>query len=130
MLNSLRLTDFKSFVDETIPLAPVTFLVGANAAGKSNDLGRRARVQVLANPRLRGVSQALDQAGWKDVRSERDPKERFARPLLSELAGPMALGGGRVRAMSILGQRWKSLLPLCPELERLRQRLETWMSKA
>lgn len=24
------------------------------------DLGRRARVQVLANPRLRGVAQALD----------------------------------------------------------------------
>jgi len=38
MLESLRLIDFKSFVDETIPFAPVTFLVGANAAGKSNVL--------------------------------------------------------------------------------------------
>jgi predicted ATPase len=38
MLESLRLIDFKSFVDETIPLAPITFLVGANAAGKSNVL--------------------------------------------------------------------------------------------
>lgn len=38
MLESLRLIDFKSFVDETIPLSPITFLVGANAAGKSNVL--------------------------------------------------------------------------------------------
>lgn len=38
MLESLRLIDFKSFVDETIPFSPVTFLVGANAAGKSNVL--------------------------------------------------------------------------------------------
>jgi predicted ATPase len=38
MLRQLRLTGFKSFVDETIPLAPLTILVGANAAGKSNVL--------------------------------------------------------------------------------------------
>jgi len=38
MLESLRLIDFKSFIDETIPFSPVTFLVGANAAGKSNVL--------------------------------------------------------------------------------------------
>ncbi|MEX1363141.1 MAG: AAA family ATPase [Nannocystaceae bacterium] len=38
MLESLRLIDFKSFVDETVPLSPLTFLVGANAAGKSNVL--------------------------------------------------------------------------------------------
>ena len=36
MLTSLRLTDFKSFRDQTIPLAPLTVLVGANASGKSN----------------------------------------------------------------------------------------------
>jgi hypothetical protein len=36
MLTSLRLGDFKSFKDQTIPLAPLTLLVGANASGKSN----------------------------------------------------------------------------------------------
>lgn len=38
MLESLRLVDFKSFQDETVPLAPLTFFVGANASGKSNAL--------------------------------------------------------------------------------------------
>jgi predicted ATPase len=36
MLERLRLTDFKSFVDEEAELAPLTLLVGANASGKSN----------------------------------------------------------------------------------------------
>ncbi|HYO65611.1 MAG TPA: AAA family ATPase [Archangium sp.] len=38
MLKRLRLKDFKSFVDEEVALAPLTLLVGANAAGKSNFL--------------------------------------------------------------------------------------------
>ena len=38
MLKNVRLIDFKSFVDESIELAPLTFLVGANASGKSNFL--------------------------------------------------------------------------------------------
>jgi len=38
MLERLRLTDFKSFVDEEAELAPLTLLVGANASGKSNFL--------------------------------------------------------------------------------------------
>jgi hypothetical protein len=36
MLTSLRLVDFKSFADQTVPLGPLTLLVGANASGKSN----------------------------------------------------------------------------------------------
>jgi predicted ATPase len=38
MLERLRLTDWKSFVDEEVELAPLTLLVGANASGKSNFL--------------------------------------------------------------------------------------------
>jgi predicted ATPase len=38
MLERVRLTDFKSFVDEEVQLAPLTLLVGANASGKSNFL--------------------------------------------------------------------------------------------
>lgn len=36
MLRLLRLEDFKSFRDVTIPFGPLTLVVGANAAGKSN----------------------------------------------------------------------------------------------
>lgn len=38
MLKKIRLTGFKSFVDEKVELAPLTLLVGANASGKSNFL--------------------------------------------------------------------------------------------
>ncbi|MEX1363142.1 MAG: hypothetical protein AB1Z98_08455 [Nannocystaceae bacterium] len=157
------------------------------------ELGRRARVQVLASPRLRGVAQALDRqildrvisqypmvdvfvvmvdrdgvesreaeararevhhegrlfvclaveevevwmlalhrerlgTPWKEVRADRDPKERFAHPLLAQLAPKVAVGGGRVRAMEPLGQRWRSLRQLCPELAHLEQRLAQWLA--
>ncbi len=36
MLTSIRLHNWKSFANETVPLSPLTFLVGANATGKSN----------------------------------------------------------------------------------------------
>ncbi len=38
MLKRIQLVDFKSFANETIDLAPLTLLVGANASGKSNFL--------------------------------------------------------------------------------------------
>lgn len=159
------------------------------------DLGRRARIQVLTSPRLRGVAQALDReelarivaasrefkvflvmvdrdavesraalaatredehpgrlfaclaveevevwmlalhrerlgVPWREVRADRDPKERFAGPLLAELAPRMPVGGGRKRAMEPLGQKeWRSLLQLCPELDELRNRLSVWLSQ-
>ncbi len=36
MLAHVRLVDFKGFVDEAVDLGPLTLVVGANAAGKSN----------------------------------------------------------------------------------------------
>ena len=36
MITSLRLVDFKNFVDETLRVGPFTVIVGANASGKSN----------------------------------------------------------------------------------------------
>jgi hypothetical protein len=36
MLNSLSLLNFKSFQEATLPLAPLSLLIGANASGKSN----------------------------------------------------------------------------------------------
>lgn len=48
MLKKIRLTDFKSFVDEEVELAPLTLLVGANASGKSNFLDAIRFLQVLS----------------------------------------------------------------------------------
>ncbi len=48
MLKALRLRDFKSFVDETVELSPLTVLVGANASGKSNLLDALRFVQGAA----------------------------------------------------------------------------------
>lgn len=65
---------------------------------------------------------------WSEVRADRDPKERFAAPLLAQLAPRMALGGGRKRAMEPLGQKeWRTLLQLCPELGELQRRLAEWL---
>ena len=36
MITSLRLVDFKNFVEETLRVGPFTVIVGANASGKSN----------------------------------------------------------------------------------------------
>ena len=36
MLLSISLTNFKSYKDATLPLAPLSLLIGANASGKSN----------------------------------------------------------------------------------------------
>lgn len=159
------------------------------------DLGRSARVEILANPRLRCVAQALDaatvkhvvamhpmidlfcimvdrdgeserrpiearareeehpdrsmvclaveevevwmlavhrerlDAPWQDIRSERDPKERFAEPFLAAHAPRASLGAGRVWAMRDLGSKWRGVLTVCPELEELKQRLGAWLAR-
>jgi predicted ATPase len=36
MISSFRIQNFKSYRDATLPLAPLTLLIGANASGKSN----------------------------------------------------------------------------------------------
>ena len=36
MLESIYLKDFKSYRKATLPLVPLTLLIGANASGKSN----------------------------------------------------------------------------------------------
>ena len=159
------------------------------------DLGKTPRVQVLSNPRLHGVSQALDASiladivetnrmidvflvlvdrdgddkkrplqakertrqhpdrlfvclaieeievwmlalhrdvlgvPWRDVRAERDPKERFAQPFLTAQAPKLSAGGGRAWAMRELGSKWKGVLDVCPELAELKQTLADWLSR-
>jgi hypothetical protein len=157
------------------------------------DLGRSARVSVLSNPRLQGVSQALDKdvlhdivrtnrmidlflvlvdrdadekrhavaqarsaehpnklfvclaveevevwmlalhrdtldVPWKSIREERDPKERFAHPFLADRAPPLSPGNGRAWAMRTLGQKWRGILDVCPELQELKDVLTVWLA--
>lgn len=53
---------------------------------------------------------------WSTVRRERDPKERYFEPLLTD-GDRMSLGRGRVRLVNLsLGSGWQSLRNGCPEL--------------
>ena len=40
MITKLHLVNWKSFEDSTIYIDPLTFLIGTNASGKSNVLGK------------------------------------------------------------------------------------------
>jgi predicted ATPase len=72
MLQSIRLKDFKSFVDEEVTLAPLTVLVGANGSGKSNLLDAIRFVQGLGlGFSLLDVLQGRWEAGrevWRGLR--------------------------------------------------------------
>lgn len=65
---------------------------------------------------------------WPEVRSDCDPKERYSDPFLREKGWLNEVGRGRKRAMRELPTRWTSLLSLCPELARLRERLRTLLA--
>lgn len=66
---------------------------------------------------------------WKEVRAERDPKERFARPFLAAHAPKLSAGGGRAWAMRELGAKWKGVLEVCPELNELTESVRDWLSR-
>lgn len=66
-------------------------------------------------------------APWKTIREERDPKERFAYPFLADRAPPLSLGNGRAWAMRPLGQKWRGVLDVCPELQELKDTLTAWL---
>jgi hypothetical protein len=58
MIKSISLVNFKSYVNARIQLAPLTFMIGANASGKSNALEairllswlRRGLVWMMSQP--------------------------------------------------------------------------------
>jgi len=108
MLETLRLIDFKSFVDETIIFSPVTFLVGANAAGKSNALDALRLLQKLVSDR--DLSEILDGEegsapdGWKGIRGGAREAARYGTMSFAiqsswKIAGDEILtaGGHRIR---------------------------------
>lgn len=177
-----------------IPEDPVRdqFIVKPIVARIFSDLGRSTKINILTQPRLRGVDQALSQdklativasfqmidvflvlvdrdgnpdrpavarvreeehperlfvclaveevevwmlalhravlgVPWTTVRSENNPKERFAQPFLAAQIPKVDLSHGLAWAMRELGAGWRGLLQVCPELQELRERLRDWL---
>ena len=62
MLSSFSITNFKSYRQATLKLAPLTVLIGANAAGKSNVVeGLRLLSWIAAGNRLASIRHALQE---------------------------------------------------------------------
>jgi predicted ATPase len=83
MLKKIRLTDFKSFVDEEAELAPLTLLVGANASGKSNFLDAIRFLQGLSegltlSEVLNGEERAHPGA-WPGLRGRMEESARLGK---------------------------------------------------
>ena len=82
MITALTLHGFKSHLDSTLPLAPLTVLIGANAAGKSNALEGLRLLSWIAQ------GQKLSALGYQAQDSE-----RIVRGRLSDLTNPDAPQG-------------------------------------
>jgi predicted ATPase len=65
MISSFHIRNFKSYRDATLPLAPLTLLIGANASGKSNAIEAIRLLSLLAQgrrlPEIRSELQSSDQ---------------------------------------------------------------------
>ncbi len=69
MLSSFSIANFKSYRQATLKLAPLTILIGANAAGKSNVVeGLRLLSWIAAGNRLASIRNALQEEGARDPR--------------------------------------------------------------
>lgn len=127
MLTHLHLTSFKSFSDETVELAPLTFLVGANASGKSNLLDALRVLHALAIggpiedviagagswPGIRGGLAEAAFAGEKAFRIESrwTTADSAAQPLLYSIACSVETPA-RITSETLTSERsGESLLP-------------------
>lgn len=64
MLKTITLTNFKSYKDARLPLAPLTVLIGANASGKSNAIeGMRLLAWLAQGQKLAAIQYAVHSAG-------------------------------------------------------------------
>lgn len=85
MLASFSLANFKSYAQATLPLAPLTVLVGANAAGKSNLIEAMQLLAWLASGRRLADLSAAIKAGEMTIRGS-------LADLALDRALPLALG--------------------------------------
>lgn len=66
---------------------------------------------------------------WSTVREDCHPKTDYYEPLAKRngwLTGP---GQGRVAAMKAISRQWRSLVGMCPELEKLRNNIKSWLEQ-
>lgn len=85
MLTAVRLRNFKSYQQATLRLAPLTFLIGANASGKSNLLEAIRLLNWLAKgSRLEDITRSI-QSGDAVVRGQ-------AADLFRDTADSLAMG--------------------------------------
>lgn len=68
MLTSITLEDFKSYRQASLPLAPLTVLIGANASGKSNAIEGMRLLSWLAQGQKLSAIQYVVQSGDRVVR--------------------------------------------------------------
>ena len=93
MITSIRLKNFKNFVDETLRVGSFTILVGANASGKSNIrdafrfLSGIGRGYTLAE-----IFGGKREAGWSPIRGAMNEIVRFGQKTFSIEVG-LKLGG-------------------------------------
>lgn len=83
MLKKIRLTDFKSFVDEEVELSPLTLLVGANASGKSNFLDAIRFLQGLGQglkiPEVLNGQERAHPDAWPGLRGRMEESARLGK---------------------------------------------------
>lgn len=68
MIASFHIRNFKSYRDATLPLAPLTLLVGANASGKSNALEAVRLLTMLATGRRLSDLRSAFQSSEDEIR--------------------------------------------------------------
>lgn len=63
---------------------------------------------------------------WPTVRADCDPKEAYFDPFIARKGWTETVGKGRKRAMRDLGQGWRGMLEVCPEIKALKDAIEDW----
>ena len=122
MIASIRLNDFKNFVNEKFGIGLFTAIVGENASGKSNvrnafrflhGVGRGyAFAEILGG---KFGSGGENDWRWSDVRAEIRVKERYFDRLAGERGIANGLGGGRRVLGREAARRVDAIRQKCPE---------------
>jgi len=85
-LRELRIETFKSYEDETVPLEPVSFLVGPNGSGKTGVLQAIEFFGALTRGTLREELE-LREFEYKDLPWLRGERQQFAFTAVVEWEG-------------------------------------------
>ncbi len=81
LITRLRLKNWRNFRDVDVPLGPRTYLIGANASGKSNLLDLFRFLRTLAQTEGGGLQKALKERGGltrlRSLHARKDPEVRI-----------------------------------------------------